>query len=733
VTAGWVRGIDVITLIAVGAVLLMGLLALLPIPWPPALALGAIWGGAVALIASWPLLHATHPDDVMGIRLVSIWWGRIRDGSAAADQSFYLLLICLLMWVTGGWLSWCVLRWRKPLLGLIPGAAAFSTNLLNSPENQNTYTFVVLVLTLALLLWTNYTGSIASATRANVKLTGDARWDFWESGLVATAALIVISIMMPPLSTLDRTATLENSMFSSWAQLQERINHPGLFNVGKGSGIGTTGFSTEVKLSGALVRTKDVVFTYATPVTYTGLRYFRGVDVTLTLGGEWRYPSSNGLHQELQKNQVIAYAEDYPKLALSTVDITMRRPPTGNEDILFYPGQIFKTDRVTQVSQIPMQYLLNSSLWTVDRLSSVKPGSSTGTYKVTVGSSNATIDDLRTAGTQYPGWLQPYTSLPGGGRYRSAAVLSGIRDLALKTVREANAVTPYEQATAIENFLRSNTFTYTLQPPPTPEGQDPIDYFLRTSHKGYCEYFATAMGDMLRSLGIPTRLVNGYGPGTYDATINGYYVRGEDAHTWVEVYFPTYGWIPFEPTRDSDSVYQPIQRGTSGSSAGCFKENGCDASATSDSSSAPPVVAPKNPREANPGQLPGGFKVSVPDAGTLTTVLAVLLAALLLLFAGIARYLRPRTVMGVWTRTLTLARLAGAEPRPGETPRETSQRLRTSFPEASDPVDSLAEGFAVAAYAPPEESSTTKSSVMEAWSALRPMLLRRVLSRLKPL
>jgi hypothetical protein len=241
------------------------------------------------------------------------------------------------------------------------------------------------------------------------------------------------------------------------------------------------------------------------------------------------------------------------------------------------------------------------------------------------------------------------------------------------------------------------------------------------------------MGDMLRSLGIPTRLVNGYGPGTYDASINGYYVRGEDAHTWVEVYFPTYGWIPFEPTKDTDNVYQSIQRASSGSSTGCFRENGCDATAASDGSSAPPVAAPKNPRETDPGNLPGGFSVRIPDAGTLTTVLAVLLAVLLLLFAGIARYLRPRTVMGVWSRTLTLARFAGADPHPGETPRETSQRLRSSFPEASEPVDSLAKGFAVAAYAPPEEASTTKSSVMEAWSALRPMLLRRVLSRLKPL
>src|ERR1700737_2486771 len=75
VTAAWVPGIDVIPLIAVGAVLLMGLLALLPIPWPPALALGTIWGAAVALIASWPLLHSHHPGDLMGIKRGGFWGG----------------------------------------------------------------------------------------------------------------------------------------------------------------------------------------------------------------------------------------------------------------------------------------------------------------------------------------------------------------------------------------------------------------------------------------------------------------------------------------------------------------------------------------------------------------------------------------------------------------------------------------------------------------------------------
>lgn len=732
VTVGWVRGIDVITLIALGAALLMGVLALLPIPWPPALAFGTLSGVAASLYATWPFLHAQHPDDVIGQKLLSVWWGRLTDGSAASDPSFYLLLISLLMWITGGWLSWCVLRWRKPLLGLIPGAAAFATNLLNSPENQNGYTLAMLVLTLALLLWTNYAGSIAGAHRANVKLTGDARWDFWESGLVAMAGLIVLAIMLPPLSTVDRTVDVENSLFSSWAQLQQRINHPGLFNVGR-SGVGTTGFTTEVKLSGPLLRTRDVVFTYTMPGGFTGTRYFRGVDTTLTIGGEWRYPSSTGLNQTLQKNQTPPYGEEYSKLALSVIDVTMRRPPAGNEDILFYPGQLFKSDRVTLAHQVPLQSpQLNSSLWTVDRLSTVQPPTSTGTYKVLVGSSTATLEDLRAAGTRYPEWIQPFASLPGGGRYRNPAVLRGIHDLAAKVVKDANAVTPYDQAAAIEAYLRSDQFTYTLQPPPTSEGMDPIDFFLRVSHKAYCEYFATAMGDMLRSLGIPTRLVNGYGPGSFDTSAGAFVVRGEDAHTWVEVYFPGYGWIPFEPTKDSDGVYQPILRGTSGSP--CLRDNGCDdPGSSSGSASGLPVPAPKNSRgEVDPGQLGGGFAVRIPDAATLTTVLGVLLAALLLLFAGISRYLRPRTVMGVWNRMLALSRLAGADGRPGETPNELSQRLQHTFPEAREPVDSLASGFAIAAYAPPDVASTARSSVMESWSALRPMLLRRVLARLKP-
>ena len=89
--------------------------------------------------------------------------------------------------------------------------------------------------------------------------------------------------------------------------------------------------------------------------------------------------------------------------------------------------------------------------------------------------------------------------------------------------------------------------SYTLNPPNI-ELSDPIGSFLFVSKKGYCEYFASAMAIMLRTLGVPARLVNGFQTGSYNRFGKDFVVRARDAHSWVEVYFPRYGWIPFDPT-----------------------------------------------------------------------------------------------------------------------------------------------------------------------------------------
>ncbi|HEV2035534.1 MAG TPA: transglutaminase domain-containing protein [Candidatus Dormibacteraeota bacterium] len=732
-TAAWVPGIEIVPLIALSGALLMALLALLPIPWGAALGIGLVLGPVVAAVAAAPTIYAQHPLDTLGLPLLTTWWGRITDGSAAVDPAFDLYVISWLMWITGGWLSWCVLRWRRPLLGLIPGAAAFATNLLNYPIDQNGYTLAILVLTLALMLWTNYTASIASAMRARVKLTGDARWDFWESGLVAMAGLIVLAIMLPPLSTVDRTLEMESSVFSSWAQFQQRMSHFGPTGNGPGS-TGTVGFSTDVPLISSLTRTRDIVFTY-TSADYTGQPYFRGVNVTETSSGEWRFSNGATVKYPLEKNFIPSYLESYQKLAAARFNIKMIVPPRGSADVLFYPSQFYRTDRQALAIESVPQFLppgqAGPDILTIDRLQSVSPAVSAGNYTVTVNYSNATDAELKAAGTDYPNWLAPYSRVPQSG-YRPPEVLNRIHQLALTVT--AGATTPYDKAVAIEAFLRNtNNFKYTLNPQPKrPLNVDPIDWFLFSSNQGYCEFFATAMGDMLRSLGIPTRLVNGFGPGALDNNIGGLVVRSLDAHTWVETYFPNYGWIPFEPT--NDGVYNTINRGNPGGANLCLRENGCFTPPTTPGK---PGALPGpgghtgNIDPGNSGGVASAFRFRAPDAGTMTKIFGVLLALLLLAFAATTRYLRPRTVMTVWKRTLLLVRLAGAERRPGETPLELGRRMAQNFPEASDPLRLLAGGFVVAAYAPPDLAETGRSSVMEAWSALRPLLLRRIAARLR--
>jgi len=732
VAAAWVPGIEIAPLVAVAGGLLMGVLAVTPLPWWWCVSVGMALGPVVAGIMAAPAFRSLHSTDPSGLSLIQLWIGRVQDGSAFGDTAFVLFVITWLMWVTGAWLTWCVLRWRQPLAGLIPGAAAFATNVLNAPD-QNTYTLGFLVLTFALLLWTNYTGSIAKAMKARVKLTGDARWDFWESGLVATAALIVLAIMLPPLSTVDRTQSTESSLFTEWAQLQQQLNHPDL-GTGTGKGGGTTGFSTTVGLNGPLRTTKEVVFTYTVTGQFAGPKYFRGVNVTVNDSGQWTYQSPD-LRQRVNKGDTPDYGESYINMALATFSITMRAPPAGNVDVLFYPGQLYRIDRDTIAGEVhvPPAFTASSKLVTIDRLSSLTPPTSKGNYNITVEYPDVQEGALRGAGTDYPSWLSPYMSLPAEG-YRPPDVLNRIHNLALQLT--AGMTNPYDEASAIQDYLRGGTFHYTLKPPVAPAGTDPLDFFLFTSHEGYCQYFATAMGDMLRSLGIPTRLVNGYGSGTFDTSTNRYIVRDEDAHTWVESYFPGYGWIPFEPTNDGS--YFAIARGTPAGPNLCLRDNNCDTPTGTTGPGGIPLVPNTGRTGGNQesgggaGFGPSGFRFHLPDASTLTRIVGVLLALLLLLAAWVARYLRPRSVAGVWKRTLVLARLAGADVQAGETPLELSRRLSRVFPEAASSVRALAGGFVVAAYAPPDLAQSTRSSVMEAWSSLRPLMLKRVAGRFRP-
>jgi transglutaminase-like putative cysteine protease len=114
----------------------------------------------------------------------------------------------------------------------------------------------------------------------------------------------------------------------------------------------------------------------------------------------------------------------------------------------------------------------------------------------------------------------------------------------------AGSKTEYDKAANVERFLKAR-YTYSLDLSGDP-GPDPLAYFLFTKRAGHCEYFAAAMTVMLRSQGIPARYVGGFLGGEFNDVGGDFIVRESDAHTWVEVYFPGFGWIPFDPTPPGD-------------------------------------------------------------------------------------------------------------------------------------------------------------------------------------
>lgn len=145
-------------------------------------------------------------------------------------------------------------------------------------------------------------------------------------------------------------------------------------------------------------------------------------------------------------------------------------------------------------------------------------------------------DELRLAANLPPPGMEQYLKLPP-------------LDLRIAKLAEditANAPSNYDKAVAIERYL-STHFGYTLELP-SRLPSDPLANFLFERKKGHCEYFASSMAVMLRSLRIPSRIVTGFRGGEFNDLTGQYVIRARDAHSWVEAYFPGSGWVSFDPT-----------------------------------------------------------------------------------------------------------------------------------------------------------------------------------------
>lgn len=295
-----------------------------------------------------------------------------------------------------------------------------------------------------------------------------------------------------------------------------------------------------------------------------------------------------------------------------------------------------------------------------------------------------------------------YLQLPGGVY---ATEIRRVGEIARQWVDEAGAtdLEPFRQMVALQRRLR--TFTYDEDVALKHSITD-IEDFLVNTRRGYCEQFATSMAVMARTLGLPSRVAVGFAGGEPTTTPDEVVVTSRNAHAWVEILLPPYGWVEFEPTPRSDSVVVPPY--TSPASV----PPGATASPTPSESAEPtPSDTPTTGREAPEPENRGAGTTTLAGrfvpVGLAAGALLLLLLVAFPIAARLRRQLRRRRARTAqdliavrYLEFLDWCAAAGAGRRVAETPLEHARRLAgTSSDEGA--VELLARESVQAVYAPP--------------------------------
>ena len=341
-------------------------------------------------------------------------------------------------------------------------------------------------------------------------------------------------------------------------------------------------------------------------------------------------------------------------------------------------------------------------------------------YKVTSAVSLATPDQLRLAGSEYPAWvLDRYTQLPSN-------LPQQVRDLAFGVT--GGQAAPYDKAKVLEQYLKSN-FAYNLEVNPPPFDADGVHHFLFTLGEGYSEYFATTMAVMLRSAGVPARLAVGYTTGDQVEETEIYSVTDSHSHAWVEVYFPVYGWIPFEPTPGETlpATYQPgIDRPEELADGreeipepeeDCFDEiGGCDDDQLQ--------RRDRGGLDNDQGSTLGGLWPWLLGAFVGFAVAGAAISWFWKRFMTV-----PGTARVAFQRLTTLASLAAAGPADFQTPYQFGHQLRQVLPAQETPVSVIVAAYVRSRYGNKAPTASEQHSLADAWQTLRLPMLWAVIRR----
>jgi transglutaminase-like putative cysteine protease len=698
--AGWVSGLQIITSVTLAAFVIGFLIARSRLP----IFLAHLFSLTIGLAWAFRLTADLMPDTyTWAERWAWLWYriyvfgGHLMSGGVSDDSLIFILQMALLVWIITYLSVWSILRARRVWDAVIVSGMLLLGALYYAPRDLTGYLVIFLLVVLLLIIRFNLFLQEQVWRRAWVQFNpGEITFDFWRAGVALSLVILALAWLAPSIPLTARSQALD-ALRAPWYDLEERWGR--LFTSVRQRATPGADFSGQsLELGGPRELSTAPVLEIAPSHR---LYYWREVTLDHYTGRHWVNTDESA----------VQFGADYPPVA--QVNFRARVPVShtvtvliANTSVLATAGQPVWTSRP---SRARLNYVANSVAEGVSYIRSRIPFQANEVYTVSGLQSAATVEQLRQSGDTYPGWVaQRYLQLPED-------VPERVHELA-RTIA-ATYTNAYDRASAVEAYLR-RTIVYNEDIAAPPSDRDAVDYILFDLGEGYCDYYASSMIVLLRSLGIPARMAAGYAQGEYDYAKSAFVVRQRDAHAWPEVYFADYGWVEFEPT----SARPPVER--------LHAANQVQPLATPQPPATEPTPAPV---ARQPDQDPFEMDGTTPNPG-LPRVPGWLAALLLLLLAAAVgglwvrlqrarnNHLDPAEV--IYARMQQIAGWAGVFATTCQTPYEFATQVGAAVPAGQSAAWRLAEHITRARYAARQVDAVGDGEMAAAWRSLRPALVR---------
>jgi hypothetical protein len=548
---GWVAHLNILTLTTLLG-LVGGVIAAKQQRFPRlAVHLVAIVFGL--LLAFWQTAGADFAGNTTTFaNSIHQWFVTAIAGGTGEDDSIFLFFITALGFLLAYTSAWLVYRTRSPWLMIVANAVVLLINLSNIDDGYIIFLVVFLMASLLLLLRFNLYESVKRWRRQGLRYADDLGWDVMQAGALISIAILILSWFLPWGYTNDTVSQIWNANANPWVQLEDTWNR--VISLSGGANPNNHGnFSDTLVLGGNPNLNNDIVFTFQSD---DPTQYLESLSYDTYDGRGWSDGPTFSL--PLQTNAIIPSESSVVHAVAQK--ITVVNPPGEQFPYLLGASQV---GSVNQPAQVLAGKSSNSLVTLLAKNGKLVAGEH---YAITSFVSSADVKTLRTVPMpadsphfsstfdgQYPvtyfdpSVLATYLQLPKGLDRNIAAFTQRLT---------VNAPTMYDKVLAIENYLRMN-FTYDVNVS-FPPGEEGVSWFLfRSNHKGFCNYFATSMAIMARSIGIPSRVASGYTNGQLDVKHHDQVIHGTDAHSWTQIYFAGYGWINFEPSAGFSDFARP--------------------------------------------------------------------------------------------------------------------------------------------------------------------------------